>query len=334
MESHENETTAAPVANAPPDWDQHTEPLECPLCTYDLRYLTQSRCPECGYRFEWEELLDPARRLHPYLFEHHPEASTKCFFKTLLGGLRPLRFWQSLHPVQPSRPRRLVLYWALCSLSLLMPAIGTAFVTAQTIASQMRAARQNWETIVRRRTNARLALEMEQKYGSVEAWLDTEYPTTIPGVLVLFSKETPAELMLAIVVTPFVPAAIPWLTAAALMVFVQSMHRTKIQRAHVLRCAIYSFDMVFWISCLGVCAIGLVWMDMGSFQLLSARGIQKILKIQAVMAIVLLLIGWFRLWMAYRLYLRFPHAFAVAFSSFVIVGLFIAAIAGFILYPP
>src|SRR5687768_18521450 len=31
----------------------------CPLCDYDLRGLAEPRCPECGYRFTWEELRDP-----------------------------------------------------------------------------------------------------------------------------------------------------------------------------------------------------------------------------------------------------------------------------------
>ena len=53
------------------------ETLHCPLCEYNLRGLSEPRCPECGYRFEWAELRDPSRRLHPYLFEHHPEIIVK-----------------------------------------------------------------------------------------------------------------------------------------------------------------------------------------------------------------------------------------------------------------
>ena len=62
-----------PVATAAgPDWDHQTEDIFCPLCEYNLRGLIEPRCLECGYRFEWPDLLDPRRRLHPYLFEHHP----------------------------------------------------------------------------------------------------------------------------------------------------------------------------------------------------------------------------------------------------------------------
>src|SRR5688572_13757465 len=66
------------------------ELLACPLCEYELR--------------------DPARRLHPYLFEHHRERNIWSFRKTLLGSIRPRRFWGTLFPTQPSFPRRLLIY--------------------------------------------------------------------------------------------------------------------------------------------------------------------------------------------------------------------------------
>src|SRR5262245_35806158 len=82
----------------------------CPLCEYDLRGLTEPRCPECGSRFTWDELRDPAKKLHPHLFEHHPERNLGSFVRTLVGGWTPWRFWRTLQPVQPSRPKRLLAY--------------------------------------------------------------------------------------------------------------------------------------------------------------------------------------------------------------------------------
>ena len=63
--------------------------LHCPMCDYDLRGQIEPRCPECGYRFDWDELRDPTRRVHQYLFELHPERNVWSFVRTLLGGLRP-----------------------------------------------------------------------------------------------------------------------------------------------------------------------------------------------------------------------------------------------------
>src|SRR4051812_24212148 len=97
------------AANSP-----NEDEVLCPLCDYNLRGLTEARCPECGAKFDWEELRDPTRRMHPYLFEHHPERPFDSFVRTLLAGFRPGRFWKTLFPSQPSRPRRLMLYWMIC----------------------------------------------------------------------------------------------------------------------------------------------------------------------------------------------------------------------------
>jgi hypothetical protein len=102
-------TTA--TTTGPPDWSQQVEEITCPLCGYNLRGLTEPRCPECGHQFDWPTLLDPTQRTHPYLFENHPYHNVRSFIKTTLGTMRPARFWRSLHPAQPSRPWRLLVYW-------------------------------------------------------------------------------------------------------------------------------------------------------------------------------------------------------------------------------
>src|SRR5881409_436100 len=98
-----------------------SDALRCPMCDYDLRGQVEPRCPECGYRFDWDELRDPARRLHPYLFEHHPERNLWSLWRTFLGGLRPRRFWSTLYPAQPSRPWRLRLYFLIVCLVCALP---------------------------------------------------------------------------------------------------------------------------------------------------------------------------------------------------------------------
>ena len=63
-----------------PDWQNRPPEIHCPMCDYNLFGLTEARCPECGYRFVWAELLDATRRPHRYLFEHHPESNFKSFW--------------------------------------------------------------------------------------------------------------------------------------------------------------------------------------------------------------------------------------------------------------
>src|SRR5260221_14069848 len=89
-----------------PDWSTQQAEICCPMCEYNLRGLTEPRCPECGYRFEWKVLADAKTHLHPYLFEHHPEGNFRSFWQTAWGGLRPWRFWRELHAAQASRPGR------------------------------------------------------------------------------------------------------------------------------------------------------------------------------------------------------------------------------------
>ncbi len=110
-----------PDAAAPaPDWATQHEDIHCPLCEYNLRGLTEPRCPECGYRFTWQELMDEARRRHPYLFEQQLHRPIWSFFRTAIGGLAPAHFWKSIHPALPVRPWRLLLYWTLVLLPLLL----------------------------------------------------------------------------------------------------------------------------------------------------------------------------------------------------------------------
>jgi hypothetical protein len=113
----------APAALAAPDWQTMAEDIRCPLCEYNLRGLTQPRCPECGYSFKWEEILDKKRRHHRYIFEHHPERNFWSFLRTFLGGFRPKKFWSELHPLQDSRPRRLAIYRVIVLVLVVIPVL-------------------------------------------------------------------------------------------------------------------------------------------------------------------------------------------------------------------
>ena len=44
-----------------PDWASISHDVLCPLCEYNLRGLRDARCPECGYRFIWMEVVSPSR---------------------------------------------------------------------------------------------------------------------------------------------------------------------------------------------------------------------------------------------------------------------------------
>src|SRR5690242_4053550 len=99
----------------------------CPLCQYNMRGLGEPRCPECGYRFTWDEILDPARGFHPFLFEHHPQRNLWSWCRTLFAGLLPSRFWRTMHPVQRIEARRLKRYWLITLIPLALLLAASAF---------------------------------------------------------------------------------------------------------------------------------------------------------------------------------------------------------------
>ena len=103
-----------------PNWDSIAETISCPLCEYDLRGLKDPMCPECGYRFAWRDMLDPARRKHPYLFECHPDRNVWSFLKTTFHALRPVQFWRGLRADQRCDRHRLNTYWQIVALVVIL----------------------------------------------------------------------------------------------------------------------------------------------------------------------------------------------------------------------
>src|SRR3989442_887207 len=95
------------------------EDILCPLCDYNLRGLTEARCPECGYRSTWEELRNRPP-LHPWLFEHHPRRNFVSFIRTVLGTLLPRRFWKRMLPTMLIAPGRLYVFAGIVSFVALL----------------------------------------------------------------------------------------------------------------------------------------------------------------------------------------------------------------------
>jgi hypothetical protein len=119
----------------------------------------------------------------------------------------------------------------------------------------------------------------------------------------------------ALVLLSLMAVAWPWVTLAALMVFQASMRRAKVCWTHVLRCVLYSADLFVW--CAAPLALvvlfviaGRVWPPQNPLG-----------DAWALLPAALLLWAGYRLFTAYRLYLRFDHALATVVASQVIVVL-------------
>lgn len=319
-------TADVPVAIPTVDWDTIYEEILCPLCDYNLRGLIRPRCPECGYRFDWPALLDPARRRHPYLFEHHPEGNLRSFVKTALGGMRPRRFWQSLHPAQPSHLRRLIAYWFVIACAVLLLTSGSAITSrALDIRRDSGVNRAFFRAMLRRPGGARYVQQINRQYGSVRAYLDGLYPDKLHVILLRLVSTPQVFLDFAGPVATLL--AWPWLTFAALMVFQISMRRAKIKAIHVLRCTVYTSDILFWF---GLAIGALLGLGMALSAGLPGSLIpfripldDEVILISCMIffVFVFLPIVFYRLTIAYKHYLRFDHPFLTVLASQVIVAL-------------
>lgn len=278
----------------------------CPLCNYNLRGLVEARCPECGYRFEWKELLNRLSWEHPWLFEH--SARGRSFFRTLLVGLSPRRFWASVLPMHPPRVGRLIRYWVYMSLSFLVPALALHVIPMVPFYYAVYENRQRSESI--------LASPGFLNLGSGYRYFYQDYPPlwwVWEQARVPLYATTAGDLALAGLLWP-------WLTALTLAIFWRTIRRARIHPAHILRCTIYSagvFPLLLPVLVGGI--------HLFEFHLTSPWRTRTILLGWEAFILCFLaaaIMSW-RLIIAYREYLRFPHAEAtcVAVQSIVLLAL-------------
>jgi hypothetical protein len=277
---------AVPALSEPPDWEHIARDVACPLCEYNLRGLVEPRCPECGYAFEWHVLLDDNLRLHEYVFEHHAERSAWSFRRTLLGGLRPGRFWRSLRPEQPSIVRRLRMYWMICAFALLAAAVAAFFCC--------RPSGQGFSY---------------GAFGGYGWWSDSVWnqPRWVLRQFFGFLRYDALYTLGALTL-----AAWPWASLAALLVYQQSMGKAKIRAAHLVRCVVYSADAMVWAAI----AIALVAAAAVTFDIGPSTGEAFAL---AGVIVAAYLVACYRLFRAYQLYLKFHRPLLTVLAAQVIV---------------
>ncbi|MCB9853424.1 MAG: hypothetical protein H6819_10045 [Phycisphaerales bacterium] len=202
------------VVNQAPDWASFLDEIECPLCGYNLRGLSEARCPECGGVFEWRDLLDPNCRRHAYLFEYDPKASAGSFFRTMIAGVRTNRFWKSVHPVLPVRIGRLTRYGLNVFVAMFL-----SFVVGL------------W------------AIDMWQ--ASLPRWR-----IRMPGSALAPWTWSVRDLRTVLSVNSHFFNYVIWFLATfgAMLVFQGSMRRKRIRVRHLYRCMIYSSDVFVWLA--------------------------------------------------------------------------------------
>jgi hypothetical protein len=293
---------AETVAQSGPDWEAIGHAVECPLCRYNLRGLSEPRCPECGYAFEWREILDTTQRKHRYLFEHHPERNVWSFFMTLAGGLVPWRFWRTLHPAQPADEARLTAYrWVVKGIACLPMAVAGFWLLMMSLDWQV----NDWP---------------RQRLGDLIDIFPRQKSTMASELIMPLLRMRLYNFVL--LVTLFL-LALPEMSSSALLIYRSSMRRAKLERHHVDRCVAYSYDVVVWpisfLLMLG--ALAVVWPFRRLSWEIELLCWSVFLLLPAVWAVMSV-----RLACSYRYYLRMRHAVAAVVAGQVIVALFMMVV--------
>lgn len=322
------------AADLAPDWSQPATPdLRCPLCEYNLRGLSHPRCPECGFAFQWEELIRGKREKHPYLFEHHPRRNIWSFCKTYWRDWRPRRFWKEINPAHRVRSRRLFLYWMLStlplSLALLAPFLWSLWDVYRAPPSPVSTWTYPhsviWSTTLPSGLITPAVPSVAVPAPPTPRSVTWAYASAVSNVVVP-APPTPVamsfanlvrlawdikEFQAAFVSEIFAVLAWPWLTLLCLLIFVQSMRRAKIRKRHVLRVIVYGCDFTLFMLVILVAGKDARW----------SSGWPMV--VAAVCAAITL----YRLYFAYARYLRFDHPFLTVLSTQIMVFL-----AAFIVY--
>jgi hypothetical protein len=244
-------STANPNSNPPeappPDWDSHPTDLLCPLCGYNLRHLTVARCPECGFTFHWDELLEAERTKHKYLFEHGEGHSFKTFWRTWWTTCRPRKFWGDLSPAQPVRVGRLLIYWLIATCVVAICFGNSSIAQIFSRAQQSMSIRRTMPTAFNAYpVNIRLQMTMLMKAYPLPWELEFWRQTFNPGNAVFaipFSNRNPPGMVWAIFLVLW-----PWLTLITLLIFRMSMRQAKIRTLHILRTVLYSCDFALLLA--------------------------------------------------------------------------------------
>ena len=148
---------AQPDASSPQDSTTAHE-SQCPLCGYDLRGQMQQwrhscpldgHCVECGYDFEWADLLSPKHQPPAWHVEFARGPTRLCtsILASFWASLRPTLLWQRLKPSHPPSIKRLVRYvfiqcclayacWGILNIIWLFAQRNEALVSAKQVSLQ------------------------------------------------------------------------------------------------------------------------------------------------------------------------------------------------------
>jgi hypothetical protein len=317
MKNARDDSPSQAVENLPPDWAAREKELLCPLCGYNLRGLTESRCPECGFKFTWQELLDAEKDRQIFLFEYGRNIPT--FWKTYWRTCRPRQFWREINPAIEVRWTALIIFWILSS------SVIASFVALPYVKPVWRTAFDNISkrskykpvpghpNLYSEWTNslqwAITSQEMDDAYPlpwHLKFWHDVEqqesrgYYYSYAGNIVSTSSnmaEAPEAMVWCAVFLAW-----PILTLITLMIFRISMRQAKIRMSHLVRAVVYSCDFGLLVTILAIAG--------SCFNERWNQGL-NMMAFAAICAVITS----YRLTIAFREYIRAHMPFATVLAS-------------------
>ena len=262
--------------------------------------------PECGFKFEWRELLDSERNRHNYLFEHQTRRNVWSFWKTYWRDCRPRRFWREVNPANPVRIGRLLIFWLIANSAIVFTAVAPLTAAANRVARN-RISMQAMFPPAPSGRGYQLQSSLVGKPATPFIISFAQFDVMAPP---LFSKAgllatwNQAHLRLSGALYLLIW---PWLTLFSLLIFQSSMSRAKINTAHVLRAVVYGCDFSLLL---------------GSVSLLFVLRFPEVAEpVGQSLLLFCPLVTLYRMTFAYKLYLRFDRPFLTILASQVIVAL-------------
>jgi hypothetical protein len=258
-------------------------------------------------RSQWE---------HPWVFEQARKRKIRSWVRTFLTSQMPRRFWRSVRPVHTPRIKRLIWYWLILTILVGLSALKLRNQSLIDYYASLHHKRDQLTKSIELglRLYPERAAEAVRQAGSVRAMVVETYPL-VPRWPPLSYYWNDVPLVISIGALLIVGAMLwPWLTLLSLLLFRWSLREAQIKTTHVLRCAVYASDVSFMLAIPAASVLAhCVAVDVGGNVFFFDE--RTALPVFAVIYCIMT----YRLTIAYREYLRFPHALATCAASQFIV---------------
>lgn len=287
----------------------------CPRCGYDLSgavAVWQVSCPltsvcsECGLRFEWARVLNPALTAPRWSFEHAIDGRIRRLLATWVVALLPWVFWRQLRMEHEISPRRLLIFAAVLALF-------AHFTCAMA---------QGWETY----SVAIYSVKQGARFGIVP----DEEPWVSAALAALWPYRTHTIEWAGADVDgyggPFQAIALCLVIGAplAMLLLPDTFKMARVRRLHILRGAMYGLAAPAAAAIVIVAVTGSTTsMRLAAFGAplpwasLSVAG--------AMLAAMIWYVFWW--WLFTRRYLQLPHAWLVAILILILAALLAVTVA-------